>query len=852
MTYSRSNPPLLQSQSVGGGRQWIYHSTDPFSVVNDAGYFSDAALIGMRVGDTIEVRDTVTPATFLTSVRALTAAGAADLGDGTQITGSVMIGGVALNAARSGVFSGLMVSDGDDFIAQPTRFSLRSQRDGYSSSPIHIGFRRTSVTDSSMYIDPEYRGDRSQNGVPLNFDRVSVGNSVATLTASVPTAEELPFLPATYTGGIGDGDNKPRILAGALRTGTRTMFAADGDWAYEAKIQIEAGTARGSWESFWSTTQLWPDFGEVDLMEIIRNPNPVKQTNMHGSATDGGGNVLLNVNSVTLPTSRFVWMAVIKRADTITFYDDVAVEGVLAQRAQVTDVARISRLRGGHDIRMDYAVSNNWDTTTFNAADWPKTFKFDWWRLSTPVAAGPRLPITWLTPISTTPGGTWNATLPSKTSLFGSVPDREECYGAFDSFDNPGMPTRNAQKRPGGMSVDLTTRAVTGTVPLTEGGRVGICMIGTWSAGGPARIAIQTFNVAPAAQASLFIDQAIPISTALNLTIAYVDFHSGNLGPHTYTVSTDKLWPIIAGNGTGSVTITGTTPGTTESMTVTINCTNAIGQTTTIQRIINVSAFVGDEAFINTWSALKAFYDPNDNATVFSDAAGTTPAVAGSTSVGMLRDKIGVAHLLASTALPTYVTDSIVATRKALKFTRASNQRIFTTNATFLNSVANGNDIPHVIVAAVRRGTAGVSVTPFSFGQTVSGVNNQVRYFVGSGNTVGATRTIGGGPTTVASAGAAMASDAWYIMTIVFTGTALSVRVNGVTDPTAATLNTASLALDMFALGGLLNGATGVWDTASAFDGEIGAVFVAAQGAVDSNTAAAEAYLAGKFGITLP
>jgi len=86
MTYSTSTPPRLISQGIVGGRIWYYESADAIATVNTASYISNGYTLGMRVGDTLIVRDTATPTTSLCTVITATAStGAVDISDGTAI-----------------------------------------------------------------------------------------------------------------------------------------------------------------------------------------------------------------------------------------------------------------------------------------------------------------------------------------------------------------------------------------------------------------------------------------------------------------------------------------------------------------------------------------------------------------------------------------------------------------------------------------------------------------------------------------------------------------------------------------------------------------------------------------------
>jgi hypothetical protein len=89
MTYATSNPPRVIAQGIGGGgRLWLYDGADLIANVNTSGFFTNGDALGMKVGDTVIVRDSVTPTTSLCTVIDVTAGGQADVSDGTAISQS--------------------------------------------------------------------------------------------------------------------------------------------------------------------------------------------------------------------------------------------------------------------------------------------------------------------------------------------------------------------------------------------------------------------------------------------------------------------------------------------------------------------------------------------------------------------------------------------------------------------------------------------------------------------------------------------------------------------------------------------------------------------------------------------
>jgi hypothetical protein len=58
MPYSTSNPPALIAQGIGGiGHVWFYSSADAQADVDAAGYFTNAAALGMGPQDHVIVVD---------------------------------------------------------------------------------------------------------------------------------------------------------------------------------------------------------------------------------------------------------------------------------------------------------------------------------------------------------------------------------------------------------------------------------------------------------------------------------------------------------------------------------------------------------------------------------------------------------------------------------------------------------------------------------------------------------------------------------------------------------------------------------------------------------------------------
>jgi hypothetical protein len=84
MSYATSNPPkLLVGSFAGVGASiWSYVSTDAAATIDDANYFTDGDVLGMKVGDWVLVYDTTNSLSHIFIVITVTA------GSGATVNGT--------------------------------------------------------------------------------------------------------------------------------------------------------------------------------------------------------------------------------------------------------------------------------------------------------------------------------------------------------------------------------------------------------------------------------------------------------------------------------------------------------------------------------------------------------------------------------------------------------------------------------------------------------------------------------------------------------------------------------------------------------------------------------------------
>ena len=513
---------------------------------------------------------------------------------------SNVIGGVTIGTSGSlgSMFEGFTLHIGDDFEILPTFYepNLKSGRYSANGSGYNNDRRNGQAPARQLYIDPAYRGQRSQSPTNLNFTAVDVSNSILSITPQPPQTGLQNFLPLTFPPAIAAGvEGKPSLVSAALDTAPSFQFSANGDFIMVARIKMPSGVARGWWPSFWETAHRWPEYGaEIDILQGTKKTDGslLTETNLSGNTVDGGTNATVQIyENRSITPDVFRTYACKKQGNTLTFYDDETTPGTLAQTGTYTN-ARIGRFKGGHRLRLEVAISTTWDgttnTRTFSAADYPKSMDVDWWQFWSPRTTPYRKPIV-LPDINIVPGGSWATAIPSQTALYGDVVDFEEAYALFDNFDAPGR-IRAQNRLPAGMTVDFTTRSISGTLTsATEGGRVAVLLVGSFNDGGQAPHAFQYYNVAPVVQ-SLMENQRITAGSSPIFPIPYQAFHSGNLG-HNYTVTSNKSWAVatVASDGK-SATVACTSAPLGEVATITITAANSANQSTTVTRTITAQA----------------------------------------------------------------------------------------------------------------------------------------------------------------------------------------------------------------------------------------------------------------------
>lgn len=309
-----------------------------------------------------------------------------------------------------------------------------------------------------------------------------------------------------------------------------------------------------------------------------------------------------------------------------------------------------------------------------------------------------------------------------------------------------------------------------------------------------------------------FYLEAIPTTDTTGTSGVISQLYTNLTGTLTYSkVSGDARISINASTGAIS---TSTPIYLTDSATFIAKVLDTVSGTYIEAPITLIGSVAGFEP--STWAKAIEWWDASDNTKVFSDAAATTPATAGSSDVGaIVGKKAGIALANSTTAKqPAYVTDANG--NKAIAFTAANLDYLSTTNTTIVNNFS-GNDNGYAIIGRFKRGTPGVSETPIGVGEYN---NNYIRHYFGAANAVGALRMVSTTPTNPSYTNTAVSESKWYTVAWIFSGTSMVIRVDGAVVDTVA-LDTATIPVYTFQLGVQSLDATLV-----GFGGRFGEMFV--------------------------
>jgi hypothetical protein len=506
------------------------------------------------------------------------------------IPGPVEIGQTGLSGT---IYAGDTVSCGDDFssldiVGPSTPYSSYFTTRGYGGAD--PGPRGGQSTAGTFFdTDPLFTGYNDSNrGVAIGYNNMSVSNGILSLTARAATASEQAGFYPTASG-----------INGGVRDEVGAMISTAGDCQFypasgvndivEARIKFspQATNPAGWHPTFWAVTanpistlsatgsDEW-DMAECNsqFCEVNRN----QWTN--GAAAGTGGTTIPN-----LMDGNWHVVSLIATNGTSTVIDvDGQPAATFASTNTNTKNEPLYLLFSSHVYNATYAgetySQSAWDSSSVGA-----TMYVDWWKMWSPSAAEHYTPLVSVPDLDVAFAGTGTIVLPSAATLWGDSSVTETVQTFPDEVDEPGMGsiTSNYSGFPSGVSYNATTRTI--SVNFSSGtGPAGRMYLG---------VCATKPNGSTCTPLRVSINRGPHLSTASTLTAThgspyshdfYPECDVGILTPKTMTVA--GLPAGLTFNGVSAISGTPTSAGTS---TLTVSCTNNVGQQAqeTVQLVVN-------------------------------------------------------------------------------------------------------------------------------------------------------------------------------------------------------------------------------------------------------------------------
>lgn len=729
------------------------------------------------------------------------------------------------------MYEGYTLSGGDDFQSLDIIGPAAPRGKHLTTRTYGAGARGSDTALSTMFdTDPLFVGHNDSNrGVPVGYSNLAVSNSILAIQARKATAGEQTHMQSLRN-----------EVAGMVSTAGSFVWFADasgtGDIIIEARIKTPLNPPDGWHPTFW--LQSWSPTIAFESDEFD-----------HEGTADGfyfkknfwtAGSAVGSTSGTVVPhdnTWRTITL-VINKTNVRRFVDGV-LNGTLGSGNAKDKLQYI--------LLTNHIFNGTFEGNTYSQAEWNAdadgaTLEVDWYRIWRRTGTQHYAPLVSVADRTVDYGSSLTFALPAAADIWGDGTVSEYLQVLPTEENEPGgSHTVTYQQFPTGVSYNAGTREVTVNITSGPTGRLNFAL-GAWKAGAtcePLRFAV---NVGP--------NPVVPALDTLSAgQVTSIDVYAQqdcgvlvtNGAAKTKTISITGL----TGSGLSYSDTTGLLTGTAVAGTysVGITVTNSVGQSKTVSadKTIASNFNPATEAKVIEW------WNADDGATVFSDAAATTPATVDVSAVQAWVGKKLSANLANSTAAqtPEYLTDANG--RKSVKFVTANNDFLFSQNATVVGEVS-GNDNPFTIIAAVKRGTPGVTGMPFTFSSDTTSVNDYIRTSFGSTDNVGFGRNVSNTLTQNQSANSIVTANQWYIVTWVFEGTTVTIRVNGTVVLNAGTLNSPSITVNRFSVGGRYDDQNNVYTASVAFGGAVGELLLLnGITASDGVIGVAETYLAGRW-----
>lgn len=702
--------------------------------------------------------------------------GLGSISTGVKIPSSTssLVGGYSIgDAGLSGsIYEGYTLSFADDFNTFNLLTPANPRGRWWTTRTYLPGARGSDTLLGTIYdTDPFMTGYNDSNrGVPVGYSNMTLASSVLNLQARKATSAEQIYMQSSR-------NEVAAMISGAGAVHWYPSAAGSGDIVYEARMRLTAaaGNPAGWHPTLWLTSLNPVLTFESDELDWEGNS---QSAYFYRNVWTSGTAVGTKTGSGSAHDGNFHTITFIINTTNVRVY----VDGSLYATGSFNGN---SKSKPQFPYITSHIYNGTFEGDAYSQAAWNAdgdgaTLSVDWMRVWRRTGRSHFAPLASLSDVNVNYGGTTTITFPSAATLWGDGSVTEYLQAVYNEENEPGVTHSSIYTQfPPGVSYNAGTRQLTVAVGSgSKTGRINFVM-SAWktdgSTGEPLRFAV---NVGPRlAVSSLSFDIGASVSYDLYAACECgVLTTNGTSKAKTISVTGLGLSGLSYNDTTGL--LTGTSVAGTYSITVSI--TNSVGQTSST----TIPLTIATQAAYTGWTADGVgWFDA-------SDPSGVT--LSGTSVLTLVNKRSGQGDLVgggAARTLNTAAKNGLNTISVVRDISSGSSLARFSTSASSdpLSTMFQGNDKPYTVlmvyqptdtntgylwsasadvdvtdsqqIAAIRRNATASSVRR----QLVTATSNDVNF------------------------GTGQAANAWRVLAVKHTGTAVSVWDTSTTAAVTAT-----------------------------------------------------------------
>lgn len=670
------------------------------------------------------------------------------------LMGSAAVGGIAIGAAGTGLYSGYTLSWGDDFNSLDILSPASPRGRWWTTRTYFAGSRGSDTLLGTMFdTDPYFTGHNDSNrGVPVGYSNMSVAGSQLTLQARKATAGEQTHMSSTR-------NEVAAMISGPGAVNWYPGTASTQDVIYEARMKFSAAAGN---PAGWHPT-LW-----------LQSVNPTIVSDADEIDWEGNGAAAGLNNSVWTAGSASVGQYGTKVAHDGAFHTITFVINTTQVLLYIDGSLHVTGTFNGntkskpqYPLITSHIYNGTFDGQAYSAAAWNAdgdgaAITVDWVRVWRRSAQAHYRPLASQADVNVAYGASVDIVLPAAVTLWGDAGVTEYLQAVYNEENEPGV-THSAvyAQFPTGVTYNSGTRTLTVNVTSGNTGRINFVM-SAWTAGAtcePLRFAV---NVGPnIATSALTYNNGDAVSYDL-YAVCDCGVLVSNGVSRTKTISVTGL----TGSGLSYSDSTGLLTGTfvDGSYTAAVTVTNAVGQSKTAS--ISISTISATS--YTTWTGGTGWFDVSDAATLTKVGASLN-AIANKRS--------GQGDLTGAGAARTWqaAAQNGLATVAMTRDVGGAPARFAASAASALSQTFQGDDKPYTVIAVYKPTDTNTGFI-WTASDTVNGTDSQIVGLVRRNATASSIRKAATTAGTVdVNFGSGQTSGSYRIVAAKHTGTAVTI-----------------------------------------------------------------------------